>query len=209
MLVNRTRTPLAEDETPSGWALLIVDLVSSWDFEDAEKLTAGALRIAPHIAALKGRCTRRGVPAVYVNDNRGRWRSDFRQIVRLAADSGSVGRAICVDSLPPREDDYSVLKPKHSGFFATPLDLLLRHLRAKRLMVTGISTDQCILLTAMEAQMRDYEVVVPRDCVATQTPARHARALAQMAVADIATPLSTSLRFPEVEDSQVQEPARA
>ncbi len=79
---------------------------------------------------------RAGVPAIYVNDNHGHWRSDFRQVVqRLDRGGRRTGRAIA-EAPAPRADDYSVLKPKHSAFFATPLDLLLRHLRVNGLIVT-------------------------------------------------------------------------
>src|SRR5205085_4687055 len=117
-----------------------------------------------------------GVPVVFVNDNRGRWRSEFHELVRVSVLESQVGAAIA-ESLQPDEDDYSVLKPKHSAFYATPLDLLLRHLGVRRLIVTGVASDQCIVMSAAEARMRDYDVVVPADCVGAQTPARNASAL--------------------------------
>jgi nicotinamidase-related amidase len=135
-----------------------------------------ALAIAPRIGALKRRCLRAGVPVIYVNDNRGRWRSEFRELVRVSIAESATGAAIA-KHLQPGDDDYSVLKPKHSAFYATPLDLLLRHLRVTRLVISGVASDQCIVMSAAEATMRDYDVVVPRDCIADQTPARTARAL--------------------------------
>jgi nicotinamidase-related amidase len=113
---------------------------------------------------------------IYANDNRGRWRSEFSEIVRLSAASGPTGEAIA-RVLRPADTDYAVLKPKHSAFFATPLDLLLRHLRTQRLIVTGVASDLCVTMTASEARMRDYEVAVPGDCVAALTPQRNDRAL--------------------------------
>lgn len=107
-------------------ALLIIDMISCWDFPDAEKLLPGAHFIAGRIAALKARCTRAGVPAIYVNDNRGRWRSDFPKLVELSLASGGAGAEI-TSTLLPEETDYFVLKPKQSAFFATPLELLLAY----------------------------------------------------------------------------------
>jgi nicotinamidase-related amidase len=179
MPVKPERAPLADAPAPRGMALLIIDMISSWDFADAGKLARAAVAVAPRIGALKRRCARAGVPAIYVNDNRGRWRSEFRELVRISVAESEIGARIA-QSLMPGDDDYSVLKPKHSAFYATPLDLLLRHLRVQHLVVTGVASDQCILMSASEAKMRDYEVVVPGDCVAAQTAARNDRALRQL-----------------------------
>jgi nicotinamidase-related amidase len=195
MPVDPDRAPLADSQAAQGTALLVVDMISGWDFADADKLAPAAVAIAPRIAALKRRCLRAGVPVVYVNDNRQRWRSEFRQIVRESAAESAAGAAIA-RSLLPQDDDYAVLKPKHSAFFATPLDLLLRHLRATRLLVTGVATDLCIVLTAAEARMRDYEVVVPGDCVAALSAARNAQALHDLSeVHHIKTTASAHVRL--------------
>ena len=170
------RTPLAAGKAAGATALLIVDMLSGWDFPDGEALLQQAGPIAPRIAALKARCRAAGVPTIYANDNHGRWRSDFRQVVAMALADGSRGAAIG-RSLAPDADDYFVLKPKHSAFYETPLDLLLRHLRVKRLVITGVASDQCVLFSAADAKMRDYDVSVPRDCAAAQTEDRHARAI--------------------------------
>jgi len=168
---------LAADGDANESALLIVDMISRWDFPDAEPLLRHAVPIAPRIAALKRRCLASGVPVIYANDNRGHWRSDFRHVVRTALDQPGRGADIA-RQLEPSEEDYFVLKPRHSAFFATPLEILLDVLGTRRLIVAGVSSDQCVLHTAADARMRNLEVVVPRDCVATQSPARHRRALA-------------------------------
>ncbi len=80
----------------------------------------------------------------------------------------SKGREI-VEILRPGEDDYFVLKPKHSAFFSTTLDVLLDYLRVETVILTGIAANICVLFTANDAYMRDFHVVVPRDCVASNT----------------------------------------
>ena len=165
----------AEAATPDT-ALLIVDMVSTWDFPDGEALLKQAAGIAANIAALKARCRAHGVPVIYANDNLGQWRSDFRQVVERAGAAGARGADI-THLLAPEGDDYFVLKPKHSGFHATPLELLLRHLRVQRLIISGVAADQCVMSTAAEARMREWDVLVPADCVASQTPERNRRAL--------------------------------
>lgn len=170
----------AQPELAAGnMALLIVDMISCWDFPDAEKLLPEAMLIAPAVAALKDRAKKAGVPVIYCNDNRGRWRSDFRTLIDLSLESGGVTSSL-TKILHPNDDDYFILKPKHSAFFGTPLDLLLQHLHVKRIIVTGVSSDQCILVTASEARMRDFEVVVPADCVASQSKERNEAVLLQL-----------------------------
>jgi nicotinamidase-related amidase len=179
MPVAVENTPLAEDHAAGATAILIIDMLSGWDFPDAQTLLSNAQLIAPRIARLRERCKARKVPVVYANDNQGRWRSDFREVVALARDHGGAGAAIAVQLAPDR-DDYFVLKPKHSGFHATPLDLLLRHLRVRKLLITGVSSDQCVLYTAADARMHDYTVSVPSDCIATLSAERNRRALQHM-----------------------------
>lgn len=180
MASSSSSPPPALASTPAAGhtALLVVDMISCWDFPDAEKLLPGAHAIAGRIAALKARCTRAGVPTIYVNDNRGRWRSDFPKLVEMSLACGGAGAEI-TSALLPDEKDYFVLKPKQSAFFATPLELLLAYLNARRLIVTGVASDQCIWATLADAGMRDLEALAPRDCVASQTRERNERFLRQ------------------------------
>jgi len=120
------------------------------------------------------------VPVIYANDNRGRWRSDFREVVERSM--RGPGQAI-TRKLLPHEDDYFVLKPMHSAFFCTPLDLLLRDLEVRRLVLTGVASDQCVVTTAVDSKMRNYDVEIPSDCIATQSDERDARMLAHFAEA--------------------------
>jgi len=114
-----------------------------------------------------------------VNDNFGRWRSDFHRIVAHCLEDGIRGRQV-VEQLVPDETDYFVLKPKHSGFYNTTLDLLLDYLQTRTVILTGMATDVCVLFTAADAYMRDLRVIVPSDCTTALTPAAHHAALAQM-----------------------------
>ena len=128
----------------------------------------------PRLTRLKAIARTFGIPAVYVNDNFGRWTSDFRQLVDHCTAENSKGKLIA-EALAPLPLDYSVLKPKHSGFFGTSLDLVLQHLGAKLLIVTGFTTDICVAFTAADAYMREYRLWVPSDCTAA-LESRHQRA---------------------------------
>jgi len=167
----------APDTSPV--ALLLIDTINDLEFDGGARLLRYAVPMAKRIAALKRRAADAGIPAIYVNDNFGRWRSDFRRLVAHCLEDGVRGRPV-VELLVPDENDYFVLKPKHSGFYNTTLDLLLNHVQAETLIVTGMATDVCVLFTAADAYMRDYRLIVPRDCVAALTPALQRGALAQM-----------------------------
>lgn len=189
------RSGLIGRDRKSDTVLVIVDMISCWQFPDGHAVEAQAAKIAPRIARLKARSVERGIPVVYANDNSGQWRSDFKFVVAESLASATPGADI-TRRLEPRPEDYFVLKPKHSAFFATPLEILLDHLRAKRLIVTGVTGDQCVLSTAADARMRDLDVVVPADGIASLTPERNHRALAHLReVLDIKTPPTRSLRL--------------
>lgn len=163
----------------NGAALLLVDVINDFDFPESAKLLRYAIPAAKRIARLKRRLKAKGVPVVYVNDNFGKWRSDFKKQVERCIADDCMGAPIA-RALIPAEDDYFVLKPKHSGFFSTSLDVLLGSLGVKRVIITGFAGDICVLFTANDAYMRDYEVVVPRDCVACESLAAHRNACEQM-----------------------------
>ncbi len=160
----------------SAVALLLIDMINDFEFEDGEQLFEHALPAARNIAELKRRCKALGVPVIYVNDNWGRWRSNFQQLVAHALEAGTRGRSIA-ELLKPDDDDYFVLKPKQSGFFATTLDTLLTYLKVRTLILTGVAGDICVLFTANDAYMRDYQLVIPRDCIASNDDDANARAL--------------------------------
>jgi nicotinamidase-related amidase len=138
-----------------------------------------ALAIAPAIAKMKARFRKAGLPVIYANDNRGRWRSDFRQQVSKALSSPR--GAVIASTLKPDDDDYFILKPSTSAFFGTPLDLLLRHLGQPCLIFAGVASDQCVLATVNDALMRNYEIRLPRDCLASQSAQRLQRSLQHFA----------------------------
>ena len=157
-------------------ALLLIDVINDLEFEGGEKLLRHALPAAKRMAAFKKRCHTAGIPAIYVNDNFGKWQSDFKKLVAHCLNDNTRGREI-VELLKPERDDYFVLKPKHSGFYSTTLDLLLKHLGAETLILAGFTADICILFTANDAYMRDYRLMIPADCVAAQDETENKRAL--------------------------------
>jgi len=164
----------APDNSPV--ALLLVDVINDFEFPGGAQLLRQALPAAKRIASLKSRCERSGIPAIYVNDNFGKWRSDFKKLVSHCLKDKVRGQKVA-ERLKPADDDYFVLKAKHSAFYSTTLDLLLEYLGVKTLILTGFTGDICILFTANDAFIRDYRLVIPRDCVASQNKTENQRAL--------------------------------
>ena len=163
----------------SDFALLLIDVINDLDFPEANQLLRYARPMARKILRLKERAKKAGIPVIYVNDNFGRWQSDFRRQVQHCLRGESRGHEI-VMLLQPEEDDYFVLKPKHSGFFSTTLETLLRYLGSRRLILTGIAGNFCVLFTANDAYMRDLKVYAPADCIVSNTIADNEHALRQI-----------------------------
>ena len=181
-------------------ALLLIDVINDLEFPEGDQLLRHALPMARNIAALKERAQRAGVPVIYVNDNFGRWRSDLNAQVEHCLHDGVRGKPV-VELLLPGENDYFVLKPKHSGFFSTTLDTLLDYLGARAVVLTGMAANICVLFTANDAYMRDLHLFVPGDCVASNTEEENRHALEQMAKvlkADTRPSAELSFRAPNV-----------
>ena len=164
----------------SSVVLILIDLINDFEFDGADPMFTNTLAIAQPIAKLKKNAKAAGIPVIYVNDNFGKWQSDFRKLVDHCLDDNVKGKPIA-RLLKPDERDYFVLKPKHSAFYSTSLDLLLRYLKADTLILTGIAGNICVLFTASDAYMRDFNLLVPRDCIASETEADNQHALAYMA----------------------------
>ena len=147
-------------------------------------------RLATH----KQRCRRAGIPAIYVNDNFGQWRSDAKSLVTSCLASECLGRPF-VEPLRPDDEDYFVLKPMHSAFFQTPLEILLHYLGATSLILTGLATNSCIICTAHDAKMRNFSLHVPSDCCAARTRREHEQAIEHLKeMTDASVVASPSLR---------------
>lgn len=163
----------------SGAALLLIDVINDFEFEGGDALLKLALPVGKNIAELKDRAKQTGIPVIYVNDNFGKWRSDLNKIVSHCLEDNVRGEPF-VRLVVPDEEDYFVLKPKHSGFYCTSLELLLEHLGAHRLILAGIAGNNCVLFTANDAYMRDFKLLVPSDCSASQLQEDNENAFKQM-----------------------------
>lgn len=160
-------------------ALLLIDVINAFDFEGSEAIVRAAEACADRIVALRERCREAEIPVIYVNDNFGKWRSDFRATVEACSRSDQPGNRVS-RALAPGEGDYFVLKPRHSAFYCTALEVLLDRLGSQTLIIVGFATNICVLYTANDAHMRGYDVIVPGDCTAANSPELTQQALDQM-----------------------------
>lgn len=172
---------------PRHSALLIIDMLNDLAFDGGEALLEQAMPVASAIGHLRDWYRAHGRPVIYANDNFGRWHADLARVVEHCRRVGSRGARLS-DGLLPGVEDYFVLKPRHSAFYETPLCTLLEKLGIGSLTLVGIAGDDCVLRTALDAQMREFPLWVPADGIASQTTLRNQRALAcmqEVAKADI------------------------
>ncbi|MFC7322884.1 isochorismatase family cysteine hydrolase [Halobacillus campisalis] len=146
-------------------ALIIIDMINKMDFDGGEDLLEHTKKITEPINTLKSEAKEKGMPVIYVNDNFGLWQDNVPELIEEC--KSGPGKPV-IDEMIPDDEDYFVIKPKHSGFFGTQLSILLEQLGVKKLILTGVAGDICILFTANDAYMRDYDLWVPADCVASE-----------------------------------------
>jgi len=157
-------------------ALVMVDVINDLEFDGGDAILRNALPMAKRLASLARRARDAGIAVIYVNDNFGKWRSDFRALLDHCRNDNVRGRELAA-ILSPERSDYFVLKPKHSGFFSTTLDTLIEYLHVRTMIITGLTTDRCVLFTASDAHMRDLHIVVPEDCCAADSEEHHRDAM--------------------------------
>jgi nicotinamidase-related amidase len=183
---NTDTAPAAAGQTADGRrqaepsaaaALLLIDVINDLAFDGGEQLREQALPMAQAILALKARAKTAGVPVIYVNDNFGHWQDDFQTVIEYCMRPEAPGRETTA-LLRPEHDDYFVIKPRHSGFYQTNLDLLLKYLKVRTLILTGMAADMCVLFTANDAYLREFAIVVPADCCAAESEDYRRQALA-------------------------------
>ncbi|MCY1032384.1 cysteine hydrolase [Corallococcus sp. BB11-1] len=169
----------ATRERRSDTALLIIDVINDLDFPGGENVLPWARRMVERLAPFAQQMRQAGVPVIYVNDNFNLWRSNFADVYKHCTRRGSRGRMIA-RALKPSPDDYFILKPKHSAFFATSLVPLLEHLGTKKLMLAGIATNLCVFFSAHDAHMHEYKITVLSDCCCAESDKDHDLALDQL-----------------------------
>ena len=144
-------------------ALVVVDMLNPYEHEDADRLVDSVRDTLPAMCELVARAREQDVPLVWVNDNHGDWSACRPQVVERALN----GRAPeLVEPIAPPEDAGFVVKARHSIFYQTQMEYLLREQGVERIVLVGQVTEQCILYSALDAYVRHFTVAVPCDAVA-------------------------------------------
>jgi nicotinamidase-related amidase len=160
-------------------ALLLIDFINTLDFDGGEALAKRAVAAARQTRRLKRQARAEGIPTVYVNDHFGDWSANFASVLERC-ERAPLGRDL-VAQLRPMRGDRSILKPRHSAFYGTPLEFLLDELEIDSLILTGLQAHICILFSAHDAYLRRYRLWVPAECVASESAQEEAGALRHMA----------------------------
>jgi nicotinamidase-related amidase len=192
----RSRKHAQTRPSPVPVALLLIDVLTTFQFPDGDAILQGALTIRDALARLKTRARKARIPVLYVNDNFGDWRSEKEVLMGRCLEAKG---ADFVRALLPDSEDYFVLKPMHSAFYMTPLEVLLQHLQVETLILTGLSSNSCITVTAHDANMRGFNIYIPPNCSCARNAAEHTQALAQLeAMAGAKLTSSVSLKLPNL-----------
>ncbi|HEY4049167.1 MAG TPA: isochorismatase family cysteine hydrolase [Acidobacteriaceae bacterium] len=192
----RSRKHAQTSPSPVPVALLIIDVLTTFQFPDGDAILRGALDVRDGLVKLKVRSRDAGIPVLYVNDNFGDWRSEKEVLMGRCLEAKG---AQFVRPLLPDSEDYFVLKPMHSAFYMTPLEVLLQHLRVETLILTGLTSNSCITVTAHDANMRGFDIYIPSDCSCARNAQEHTQSLGQLEATIGAKLLrSTSLKLPNL-----------
>lgn len=148
----------------SNTALLIIDMINDFNFDHGNILADKALIIAEQIQLLKKQCQKENIPIIYINDHYNLWQAELNKVMEYCSNEKSVQ---VIDKIKPNDSDYFLIKPRHSAFYGTALYTLLNQLQVKKLILTGIAGNICVLFTANDAYMREYPLLIPDNCIAS------------------------------------------
>ena len=166
------------NELSQNTALLIIDMINDFQFEYGPVLAEKAATITPNILKLKQAMKEEAMPVIYVNDYYNIRQADIEKLVSHCRNA--LNQQI-INHLYPHPDDYFIFKPKHSAFYGTSIDVLLNQLHISNLIITGIAGNICVLFTANDAYMRNYQLIIPEDCISSNNDQDNAYALKMMA----------------------------
>ncbi|OLP62994.1 hypothetical protein BACPU_35940 [Bacillus pumilus] len=158
-------------------ALLIIDMINNFDFEMGHVLAEKAKQMTSKILNLKQYAFKNKWPIIYINDHYGIWKADIQAVMDKCNNEKS---APIIEKMAPSRRDYFLIKPKHSAFYGTALETLLNELDVRDIILTGIAGNICVLFTANDAYMREYNLIVPKDCIASNDNRDNEYALTMM-----------------------------
>jgi nicotinamidase-related amidase len=148
---------------PQRDALIVVDMLNDYDHEDADLLAASVRDSLPNMRRMIEAARESDTLLAYVNDCHGDWSADSRSLTERAR----AGRAPeLIDPIAPTDEDPFFIKARHSIFYQTQVEYMLRQEGVGRIVLVGQVTEQCILYSALDGYVRHFEVAVVPDAVA-------------------------------------------
>lgn len=158
-------------------ALVIIDMINDFDFEYGEILAKKAYSISSPLKKLKDIFYHKHLPVIFINDHYNLWQANLTKIIQYCTNERSQP---ILEQIQPTDQDYFLIKPKHSAFYGTALNTLLHQLKIETLVLTGIAGNICVLFTANDAYMREYELMIPSNCIASVNDQDHEYTLRMM-----------------------------
>lgn len=159
-------------------AIIVIDMLNDFVREEGSLVVEKAARLIPNIKKELAMARDNEWKVLYLTDSHRKDDPEFKMWPPHAV-TGTWGQQV-IDELKPEPDDYIIPKRRYSGFRHTQLGLVLRELDIRRVVITGVLTNICVLFTAVEAKDLAYDVTVLRDCVASNNQDDHEWALRQM-----------------------------
>jgi nicotinamidase-related amidase len=143
--------------------LLVVDMLNSYDHPDGEPLRESAREVVPVLGDLLQTAREYELPVIWINDNHDDWTAGRHGLTESALEGA--GHEL-IDPIAPPDDAPFVIKARHSIFYGTQMEYMLREHDLNRIILTGQVTEQCILYSALDAYVRHFEVAIVKDAVA-------------------------------------------
>ncbi len=162
---------------PANTALLVIDIINPFDFKHGKTLANHTKKIVKPINSVRKYCLEHQLPVIYINDHYELWKADYKEIYKKCYNELSDS---IITPLQPMDTDFFLIKPKHSAFYGTALNTLLHHLSVKNIILTGIAGNICVLFTANDAYMREFNLFVPCDAIASVSEEDNHYALTMM-----------------------------
>ena len=159
-------------------ALLIIDMINDFQFTHGKILADKTMKMIPNILELKKVMNQYQLPIIYVNDHYDLWQADYTKIIEKC--TNNISKDV-IERITPSNEDFFLIKPKHSAFYDTPLHTMLLHLNVTDLILTGIAGNICVLFTANDAYMRDFSLTIPKNAIASNSDEDNDFAITMMA----------------------------
>lgn len=154
-------------------AIIVVDMLKDNLKESSKNPYYGEGKaLIPNLQRLLRESRRRGFPIVFACDSFLEGDFIFKGRMKVHSLRGTQGAEV-IDDLKPEPKDIILPKRRFSAFFKTDLDQTLRMLGVDTIVVTGMTTEVCVLMTVMDGVSNDFSTIILEDCTASRKEEFH------------------------------------